>query len=572
MLTNTELLFITTKGTGSKGEEGKELQDSCRSYVNTPNNELIEMPFIACRQGTGADFPTLRFEYENIETGEIKQNRVYVQDSNFKYFKVSLFTTGRIIYAQYYLYKEDGSAISLTTSKSQVQLLGNANFSTYKIRLISFHCDKSDVENYKIISDEPETEQIHNTYLTERVVGADVCESYELDRNVVENAYFTAPTERVAALEIDKGFEVKRDVRAELNKSFSASRDIKSRINKLFPTKRTSNFFYIFRFKTERSTTIPVSKTYLTERKVTEELIVNKKFSTQRSLCENVSKIYRRCFIRTVNGKMDLSCKTARSVRENIIKSFDNERQLITYKIYPFEATRDIRSNLSVINPARRRLLENIGVEDGLIFPTERELKNVQYCKFGVKRDIRTNVSKKYVRLTRNVLENALYTGYVVRVIGENKVLKFATQRDVIENGVLKFATQRDVIFDEIVNSPVLRDILEDTNFKNKVERYVTMNYSDNHELKRDVLEDIEKINETIRCTLVSESINGETNRNVIVNANNSFATRRTVCVNEDENKFVSKRNLLVYTHLLKQEIAEYIDARVEQILKEKGL
>lgn len=190
-----EYLFTITKGTGSTGENGKELQTELKSYANRGNNELIELPFIASRKGTGNDYPTIRFEYENISTGAKKITREYTQNSDYKYFKIAIYTTGSQIKARFFIYDKDYNEIPLSSSNKDKTLVNSANFQTHRFRVISYHGDYSATDNYAIILP-PEPESVFYKMPTKRQTIKSV--EYKAKTRYVKRVFktYTIPTER----------------------------------------------------------------------------------------------------------------------------------------------------------------------------------------------------------------------------------------------------------------------------------------------------------------------------------------------------------------------------------------
>lgn len=419
---------------------------------------------------------------------------------------------------------------------------------------------------------------------TERVavITAETIGKTKLDirANIVKK-FNTIRTLGVAGIFVAK---TERQIRSAVDKAMSLARDIRNDVSKLFKTERKANFIYIFKFGSKRDIVKDfVSKPTPTERRIVQNLVINKTFETVRNVFMNSNRLYRK-LTRKLSVNDIINLKTKRDIRSNVNFKKTTLRKLVYGETYSFDSLRDIRMNKNKVYKSKRSITAEYLSQP---YPTERTVSKLQSFMFGSSRDIRVNTRKIYRHVIRDLRVLADEKYYTERILG-SRVIKIAKTKRILHNTVLKehslaryvlekkdkrYRTIREAIVKEIFESSIIRNIVQSIEFKTRLERYITETYGNDYQAMREVVADMEKISEAMRNVVANEDISyEEATRDVRANAQEDFGTKRIITVPEDENKFVSKKNLFVYTHLLKQEIAVYIDNRIEQAFTDRGL
>ena len=411
--TEFEYLFTITKGTGSTGENGKELQTELKSYANKENNELIELPFVACRAGTGNDYPTIRYEFENISTGVKTVNRVYTQNDSYKYFKVAIFTTGKQIKARFFLYDKDYNEISLSSSYREKSLVSSANFQTYRFRVISYHSDYSATDNYAMILP-PEPEAVFYKMPTKRQTIKFV--KYKAKTRCVKRIYktYTIPTKR----QIKKNIQVSTscNTRRQIVKIAGGSAD----------TKRISVVSSISQAKTIRQIKMA---------------IMNVKYSAKayrKAICNTSSAV--NTILKTIKTATSSIPAIREIVKDNFLVEYSVKTKRIVIKIFP---TKSIVKCVRVVKEYEKR--GTIELLQSNIVKNEKGQSNIKYEQIDIIKGkyypIKANIEStpiglsdktKFLLITKNrKIKSEHFVRVNGRIYGIDMLTKYSVHKEV---------------------------------------------------------------------------------------------------------------------------------------------
>ena len=399
----------------------------------------------------------------------------------------------------------------------------------------------------------PETIDVDNRYSCERTVTVRVEVEATLERNVIEDIFYIAKTERRLGLKGEFLAKTERELKATGLVLGKTVRSLKSNVNKSYKTSRTANFFFVYRFKSKRNLTKNISKAYSADRSVVVENRVDFRVPTKRYLTENISIVYKNKFVRDVKGILSIVKTTKRNLRANVNESFETTRNAITYKQYDFKTFRRVQYTLNKAYKTKRNSAINYTYE----FNSIRIVKEFKTFTYSTIRKVNTNLSIES-DTKRKLNINATWVGLIERLLAEKYSKDVFIQRCITENINLDYRALRNVIVNEVLKNDLLREVVMSTSFENRIERYITENFELNKETERRMILDMSRINEAMRYTLA--------------NADEESPTKRVLSTDEDTTKYVSKHNLLVYTNLLRGEIIDLVDTRIEVALASRGL
>ena len=413
--------------------------------------------------------------------------------------------------------------------------------------------------------------EVDKTYNTERTT---VLTGNFIGRTKLDiRSYLLKSFETVRTLGYTGDFVAKteRQIRSIVDKTIDSVRDIRTNVLKSFKTERKANFRYLFKFNSKRDVVKNCTLDKIpTERILIQKLVIDKTFNTVRNIVINSNKLYKK-LTRTLNVSDDIRFNSERNVRANVNFKKPLRRKLVYGKTYSFNSIRDIRKNENKSYKSKRSTIVKYSSP---LYKTERIIRELESFIFRTSRETRVNEDKIYSNVVRDIRENVAFTGYIERLIAENKdILYSGFERDIRVLSDKKYRALREIIIKEVFESSLIRNIIQSIEFKTRLERYTAETYGNDYQAMREVVADMEKISEAMRNVVANEEVSyQDATRDVRANAQEDFGTKRIITVPEDENKFVSKKNLLVYTHLLKQEIAVYVDGRIEQAFIDRGL
>lgn len=397
-----------------------------------------------------------------------------------------------------------------------------------------------------------ETIDVDLHFEIKREVLKDTSKVFETELKIIENISCNFETKRSIGTSDLKYFNIERIVQTECSEKYPLVRNITSPIEKIYPTIREVNYFYNFRFPTKLKTIRNIDAKYPIVRDIIEEFFVEEKFGTKRFITKNTTKRFD--VERNVLGIVNKDFKTLRFIRENIDIIFDTVLEIITHTEYNFETERNIENNVDILYPTSLKSTNNIIK----LFETNRDIYKQEHLKFDIQRSIRNNVEIDYS--IRRFIQSKEEISYdTLRFICEPTILKFNIQRSILNKALNSYPLVRSIKKEELVSLTfdIVRDILNNTNFLANTIRYIQENYSDDIETCRSIVEDIVIINENFK-------------REVLVNMEKNSPTKRFIT--NDTDKYVSKSNLILYTQLLKEQIADYIDLKISEEFRKRNL
>ena len=395
----------------------------------------------------------------------------------------------------------------------------------------------------------------------------DVSLEFEIERQIEVNETISYEVERQITISSKNSFEIKREIGiSSFNEypveriiyknsstKYPLNRSLISSITLTYPTERLVNYFYTFKYPTALKIIRDTELKYPLQRDIIEEFSIEEKFEISRYVLVNIIERFNN-LERNVLGIVNPQFTIRRFIQEEIESIAETVREVIKHQDFNFELERRIEKNINLDSPLRRKVVEDIE----RYFEISRDIFEAEVSSFEIQRTIRKDIENEYP--TRRYVEKNIAVNYeLLRFISEPYVSKFNLQRDILNNSLNKYPLQRKIKKEEIVSLTfnIIRDILNNTEFLGKVNRYVLENYSDDKETVREIIRDIEIINDNLK-------------REVVVNMEENYPTKRFI--NSDTDKYVSKSNLILYTQLLKEEIAQYIDLRIAEEFEKRNL
>lgn len=444
-----------------------------------------------------------------------------------------------------------------------------------------------DKEGFFILQLPEVTEPFEDLYECKRVVEANVDKSYELERNVI------------SCFDLDVVIE---DLERKIIQNFQCS----------FSTSIYGTKFHAIPYNSTRRVIRDVEKFYSTERNIVEEFDIAQKFPAKRL----ISKTYKEKVGYTSRKVLGILEKNFPHLQRNVIKYIDRVFETVrNTTVYfncnlQYDTTRFIQKNVIRNHPTQVKVVNN----KSLKYPSVRNVFANEVLRFSAKRQVANDIDLKErytIRYVANSFKNSFNTNryiaepcvfrfdahrqiqekYLGRYLTMRKVNKeenlsafFKANRYVISSNESIYNSMRKIIAESLNTVDVLRYIVQDVEFKANCERYIIESIASNYELSRDILNDFEKINEAVIYVLNNAEQAFDTELNIVKSFNIENQTLREVLNMLDidyptkrvttatTNKYVSKDNLMLYTILLKQEIAQFIDLRISEEFAKRNL
>lgn len=424
--------------------------------------------------------------------------------------------------------------------------------------------------------------------------------------NTFENVFNTIINTGVSLKNL---FETFRNIRNTANEIYNTARCNTQKFEKVFETSRMHNFVFQPKYNVERRVASNFEKVYSTERNTNEEYLFNVKFDIERRVAKDFFERFNTKL--EVLGVFEKTYQNRRFIRENFEIDYDTVLDVIVHREFIYPLLREVLEDFENIYDTRIRVANNFSnifeserevyAKEVLVYNTERRvLKNLEEEIEGFTRFIRSKETAKYPTF-RYMAEPTVERFDIERRVTETHKPNYPTERKVIRHlqALERYSTYRyvkansenyysvlrktiaNIVFDEFA---LLRSVVQNIDFIEQCERYVLENITTDYEACRNIVEDFEKINEAVIYVLnnsedIYESnisianlfnIENMTLREVIENMEVNYPTKRATTVTV--NKYVSKDNLMLYTVLLKQEIATFIEQKINYELEKRGL
>ena len=330
-------------------------------------------------------------------------------------------------------------------------------------------------------------------------------------------------TRRRIANSIVKDYEAIRNISWDVEYSYDGTkRDIANNVSRLNETTRKTCNSFDVSFKSERTVIYADIFEYPTSRKISEKV-------------ENF-----------------LEKATKRVVANSCENTFDTLRYIAKPTVVDYPSLRITLERYTNLHPTKRIVTKNA---NSVYYNTIRNIVESSETIAEAKRVILNNSESSY-DLVRNIANSLDFEALCKRIILENANEPYELNRVIHENS--------EEIYD------ISRTILENCDEAYDLERVVVENCDEGYELNRVVCENTEEEWGVHRVILENCNANHPCKRDIRNNIDHTYGTVRNI--DYISSRYVNKDNLALYTYLLKQEIEAYVEARVEQILKEKGL
>lgn len=423
--------------------------------------------------------------------------------------------------------------------------------------------------------------------------------------NSFENIFETFKSTGVSFSNI---FDTFREVRNSINEKYSVVKHNVVNFMKLFETSRMHNYTHSLKFPTKIGVLANFEKTYATERNTNEEYQVSIKYETERRRLNSFVERFKTSLITL--GLFEKSYQLHRFVRAKKEVVYETQIDTIEHREFDYPLQRFTLQNNTANTPTRIRVTNNFEsvfetkrdthVRNDYFFPAERKIQEpFEVVNENLVRFVEGKSESIYPTF-RYMSEPTVVKYNCVRQVTERHALKYSTTRQIIKNlqALENYPTNRYVMANSKHNYPLLRKtianvfdevnllryVVQNIDFVANCERYILENITNNYELCRSIIEDFEKINEAVIYTLsnAEEEYNSEIKLTQIFNLDNptlrevvdmieiNYPTKRATTVTT--NKYVSKDNLMLYTVLLKQEIATFIEQKIKYELDKRGL
>ena len=398
-----------------------------------------------------------------------------------------------------------------------------------------------------------ETFDISLEFKIERQIEVNETISYEIERQITISSENSFKIKREIGISSFNEYQIERIIYKNSSTKYPLNRSLISSITLTYPTERVMNYFYTFKYPTALKIIRDIELKYPLQRDIIEEFSIEEKFEISRYVLINVIERFKN-LERNVLGLVNPQFTIRRFIQEEIESIAETVREVIKHQDFNFELERRIEKNINLLSPLRRKVIEDIERD----YEISRDIFKAEVSSFDIQRTVRKDIEIEYS--IRRCIENQTEATYeLLRFISEPYITKYNLQRSILNKATNKYPLQRNIKKEEAVSLTfnIIRDILLNTKFFAKVNRHVLENYSDDKETCREIIKDIELINENFK-------------REVLQNMEDNYPTKRFIT--SDTDKYVSKSNLILYTQLLKEEIAEYIDLRIAQEFEKRNL